>query len=523
MERATVIVALPPVDDRINKISSEGVAHLTLLYLGDVELSEDAVLYVQHACEELSPFGLSVDYRGTLGEDEADVLFFEKNAWDIKRVSEFRHYLLLNDEIKRAYDNAEQHEEWTPHLTLGYPEAPAREMDDDERRVHYVDFNRVAVWFGDFEGPEFRLKYDDYGMDVAMSDISTVDRGKQATNELFHFGVKGMKWGVRRRMNPGSGEGNSGGHDPSLSTRQRKKDDKWRYKVNLDAPGHAKAAKYANKADFDAINKKPEYKDLDFMKPSPTLTKYNNEIHGVWAKAMTDYVAKKHGATNPSKTKKMEWSWSPKYQSYSSKMVPATVKHADDDEFEPVTEILNDEDGYIVGFVIHAPTEATHGDIFATPQEALAHYGVKGMRWGVTTKDRATQRTPTPVTTTQKKPGKYTKAKGGKNIPAHEDAIRALELRQKAKSSTTDALSNSDLREAIARMNLENQYHSASFSSDRRSKGARFAAGLFGAKRYGKKRQFTDPSEESGEYLRSEASKAAAAVRTARKAAAAAS
>ena len=193
MERATVIVALPSLmDDEVYKISSEEVPHLTLLYLGDVELSAEAVLYVQHACRELSPFGMTVDYRGTLGEDDADVLFLEKN-WG-RRVEEFRHHLLLNDEIKKAYDTAEQYEEWLPHLTLGYPEKPAK--DGDESKIRYIDFDRIAVWTGDFEGPEFRLKYADHAMEVAMSDISTVDRGAAAVDELFHYGVKGMRWGV---------------------------------------------------------------------------------------------------------------------------------------------------------------------------------------------------------------------------------------------------------------------------------------------------------------------------------------
>lgn len=197
MDRATVIVAIPPVGDKIHKISSEAIPHLTLLYLGDVQLSEGAVLYVQHACEELSPFGLSVDYRGTLGEDDADVLFFEDNRWDLKRVSEFRHYLLLNDEIKMAYEAAEQHPQWTPHLTLGYPAAPAREIEGEDNYLGYIQFDRVAVWTGDFEGPEFRLKYDDYGMgEVAMSDMSMSELGERAANQLFHYGVKGMRWGV---------------------------------------------------------------------------------------------------------------------------------------------------------------------------------------------------------------------------------------------------------------------------------------------------------------------------------------
>lgn len=199
------IVALPPVDDRAHEVSSEKVAHLTLLFLGDTDLSAEAVLYIQHACSELSPFGLSVDYRGTLGDKDADVLFFSKTAWDMKRVKEFRHHLLLNDEIKKAFDAIEQFPEWTPHLTLGYPNAPAKEYDDGDRRLHYVDFDRIAVWSGDFEGPEFRLEYEDYSVgEVAMSDMTTVDRGVLAAAAILsgdpaslkQYGKKGMKWGV---------------------------------------------------------------------------------------------------------------------------------------------------------------------------------------------------------------------------------------------------------------------------------------------------------------------------------------
>lgn len=502
MERATVIVALPPVDDRINKRSSEEVPHLTLLYLGDVELSAEAVLYVQHAAKELSPFGLSVDYRGTLGEDEADVIFFEKTAWDMDRISSFRHHLLLNDEIKAAYDAAPQHNEhpdWTPHLTLGYPATPAPEPEDeDARRIYYVDFDRIAVWTGDFEGPEFRLKYSHSGMDevMAMSDISTTERGSNAVAELFHYGKKGMRWGVRNNLKPGSGEGNSGGHDPSLSARQRKKDDKWRYKVNLDAPGLTKSVKYADKASFDAINKKPEYKDLDFTKPSPLHTKYQNEINDVWAKAMTSYVAKKHGVTNPSKTKKMEWSWNAEHQSYSSKMVSVGVKHAEDVDVEPETVLINDEDGYVTGFIIgireSEDKEAAMSSMSergaSAADQVLKHYGKKGMRWGVTTVDKASKPTLTrekdmrvmntkDVTVTQRKPGKYVKTKGGQRQKATDDAVKAAAARQKAKKSTTDALTNDELKAAVERMNLEKNYAKLDSQVQRRGQG--FISRLF--------------------------------------------
>lgn len=303
-ETVAVIVAIPPVGERVHKVSSEKVPHLTLLYLGDADLSAEAVLYVQHACAELSPFGLSVDHRGTLGDDEADVLFFEDTAWHLKRVKEFRHYLLLNDEIKRAYDAAEQFPEWTPHLTLGYPEAPAKDDDEDDYyRLRYIEFDRIAVWSGDFEGPEFRLKYEDHAADVggvAMSDITPIERGEQAVEEMFHYGVKGMKWGVRS--------------------------------VDKDS--------------------------------QPTLIR-----------------------------------------------------------------------------------------------------------------EKQSRRDSKDVTVTQRKAGKYVKTKGGERQKATDDAVRAAAARQKAKKSTTDALTNAELKAAVDRMQLEQQYSKLNSKTKRRGSG--FVSRLF--------------------------------------------
>lgn len=64
-------------------------------------------------------------------------------------------------------------------------------------------------------------------------------------------------------------------------------------------------------------------------------------------------------------------------------------------------------------------------------EEFLAHYGVKGMRWGV--------------------------RRGSKEAPS-SDAARATELRTRAKQSKVKALSNKELQEAINRMNLEQQF-----------------------------------------------------------------
>jgi len=64
----------------------------------------------------------------------------------------------------------------------------------------------------------------------------------------------------------------------------------------------------------------------------------------------------------------------------------------------------------------------------------LAHYGVKGMKWGVR---RA--------------------AKLPKEGPSAE-AQAALSIRARAKRSKTKALTNAELQQAINRMNLEQQF-----------------------------------------------------------------
>jgi 2'-5' RNA ligase len=199
-----VVVAIPREDDPVWKISSEKVPHMTILFLGDVEGKPVTKIqeFVEHAVSilELGPFMLDVDYRGELGEDKADVLFFRKNDWSIRRVAAFRGQLLKDPKIKTAYDSTEQYPEWTPHLTLGYPESPAKPDNRDYPGIRWVDFDRIAVWTGDYEGQEFRLEYNDDLAEVAMTGVQAqlAARGQQFLEaHLEHYGVKGMKWGVR--------------------------------------------------------------------------------------------------------------------------------------------------------------------------------------------------------------------------------------------------------------------------------------------------------------------------------------
>lgn len=244
--RTITIVAIPRADDYVWKLSSEKVPHLTILYLGDSVSDEDIQKiksFVEPASKaSLDPFGLTVDRRGELGDNKADVLFFDKEF--AAPIARFRDILLLNDTIQQAYHSTEQYPSWTPHLTLGYPETPAKESEHRPRS--WVEFDRIAVWDDDYKGLEIVLNTQDslahYGvkgmkwgglfpMSLDISDKSirhadeealelekaflqhfdvlyqglnpfeggeTAEHIERGANFLEHYGIKGMKWGVRR-------------------------------------------------------------------------------------------------------------------------------------------------------------------------------------------------------------------------------------------------------------------------------------------------------------------------------------
>lgn len=182
------IVAIPSADDYVWKLSSEKVPHLTLLFLGDnVENLTHVEKYVGHVVNtSASKFGMDVERRGVLGDQEADVLFF--GEYGRNRIENVRRYLLVDPHIQKAYNQVDQFPEWIPHLTLGYPETPANLDDREFHKTTWVSFDRIALWTGEYEGVEFLLKNNDDALSMA-------DRGRA---HLAHYGVKGMKWGIRR-------------------------------------------------------------------------------------------------------------------------------------------------------------------------------------------------------------------------------------------------------------------------------------------------------------------------------------
>jgi phage gp16-like protein len=93
------------------------------------------------------------------------------------------------------------------------------------------------------------------------------------------------------------------------------------------------------------------------------------------------------------------------------------------------------------------------------------------MRWGVRRKDIGS---PNEVTVSIDK-GKL-KAKGGEGHPPSEEAINKAIVKQKAKKSGVQSLSNDEIQAAVTRMNLESNFKQA--TTKQSSPAKKFVANL---------------------------------------------
>jgi len=140
----TVIVALPKATDPVTGASSEeSGAHVTLLFLG--ESSEFDPTDIKAELEAYTstfaggPFSENVSGRATLGEGHADVVLL-----DATNLAVIRGAILASEAVRARHDQVEQYPTWIPHLTLGYPEAPA----NAEFSGTAIEFDRLAIWHG---------------------------------------------------------------------------------------------------------------------------------------------------------------------------------------------------------------------------------------------------------------------------------------------------------------------------------------------------------------------------------------
>lgn len=464
-----VIVAIPKEDDYVNKISSEKVPHMTLLFLGEdvsqVKNFAKIMDFAKHAADtSLKRFSLEVDRREILGPDEADTLIFSKARWSgFNEINNYRSYLLKDDNIRIAYESATQFPEWIPHITLGYPETPANPDNRDYPGIRYVEFDKIAVWFGDYEGVEFPLRSYDWEIDMAMSTSEIVER------VLSHHGVMGMKWGrqgASRTATTSKSDRKTARGDKKFVQRLTKPNKNLSLKIEL----HNATAKAMNDNHIPRINKKYR-KAIDshilLDEEHPTSKKYFKE--------MTDaYI----GELNKEASKMTNSSGTRQYQVHKSTqdslgfVVSATdvkVKHAASSTSFRV-EYIKDDKGQVIGFKIR-DTALAHSALIV--EDILSHHGVMGMKWG----RRKTTVGPQEVVVSDKR--KRLKTSGGAGHPAHPDAVSVRRTGQIAKKSGVKALSDKELQDYAKRIQLEQNVKRLSYSE--KPAAARFVRRILGA------------------------------------------
>lgn len=278
---------------------------------------------------------------------------------------------------------------------------------------------------------------------------------EQEVEDFFaHHGVKGMKWGVRKDR----------GHEgEAVKTRHLAKlDKKWQkniYSTRGAIAIHNHIAERMNNGELDKLNNKPEYlkaeKLIDFDTGEPVGAvgkRYLDDYNKLVTKLAVEAAQEVHG-TSPSgnfvatydvKRDRMRVAMTPGPHQLSRREARRIGHAGMGDEWEDLEfQITKDSAGRII--------QMWNVDDSAAQAEAMddffAHYGVKGMKWGTRHKRRSESHTGT--------------SPGNSRPSAHE-------------------LSDDELRDHIARMQLERQYSELvhGVTPKKKSEAAAFIADL---------------------------------------------
>jgi hypothetical protein len=300
---------------------------------------------------------------------------------------------------------------------------------------------------------------------------------------LEHHGVKGMKWGTRK--------------DGTPATKSEHK--AWKKHANSSATGNKvfQEALKTSKSELDALNNHPDYKgkDLSHRSNYALAQKYDRHISTVFNDHMTQ-ASMKH-AMNPGGDRVIHYQFDRNLglmRANEMKRVQHAQTAADGVDYPDFPVTLGPQ-GHVTSISMPDDVAAQHFQDMGA--DFLAHYGVKGMKWGQHLKDHGVKSTAKKAageaqahikkdiaertdtkTHARVKAGQHVQVVGGNKRTAHEDAIKARTAEQIAKKNTLDALSNQDLQHLVNRMNLESQYRNLAVNETRATRGEKFATDL---------------------------------------------
>lgn len=197
-DTTAAIMALPAPLENIRLVGDEE-KHATLLCFGETNTLPDGakdilVESVKTACGMLFPFDESIRDVSRLGDENPPALV---TMLSNRSLGQVRSLFLMNPSVKGYLDNMIQFPSFAPHITLAHPdfvdEVILRNLAS---QLYRVNFDRLAVWWND-ERIECPLNPSFEGATVAMSEA--------IEKFLAHHGVKGQKWGVRRKTDTSTG------------------------------------------------------------------------------------------------------------------------------------------------------------------------------------------------------------------------------------------------------------------------------------------------------------------------------
>lgn len=253
------------------------------------------------------------------------------------------------------------------------------------------------------------------GTDVVVEDF------------LAHFGVKGMRWGVRK--------------DPARAAENARRSiaklDKKFEKVANKADTHMRLWTHSvvtlkKSGDLKKINDKPEYQAAKWRLRAGIANrqlqkKYEDEVA---AKLMEHLKKNANEIVNRSATRQLDIQVAERVDIQRTsknkwRIVTREIQHAAGVSLE--ITLVRDEVGRIIDLIPESGT-MQQSDVV---DDFLMHFGVKGMKWGVR----------------KKKPH-----------PVSADARQKQNIKDKVKQTKIASVSNTDLQAAIRRMQLEQDF-----------------------------------------------------------------